>query len=289
MNRRRQSFADRQKEVRAKEQRERHKQIEAERKRQEEELKARVKAIHERHREREIQERMTRIRTQAPGKVVEKMASKAIEGFSERGRELYREYSAKVGVIQSNQMLSPQGKQEQLRVAESDYRGKVEALQGEARTALQREAKTVTERMKAAKVEEAVAQRKLLGPELTAHLYERRISVSSPAQIEALVEGAVDDWESVVLRELAYIEVDKRAQRGSQQDRDEVGALESKLRMSEKPKAPELEALENSANELSDVEGIVEQLDVQTYSKMLGDRLGIPAQHMTASLVGKMN
>ena len=164
--------------------------------------------------------------------------------------------------IKADTTFSDSFKQQRITQEQGKYAAALAALQSEAESTLTLRAKKVQQRLAELAQAETEHKRKVLGDAVLVGIYKDRLSVLTPDKIVSFTGSAAGEWETMLLDELADLELSRRAQGAKEQEGEDVARALFTLRGKVAQAAPERDALELELHELRDVPALVQALDV---------------------------
>ena len=125
-----------------------------------------------------------------------------LEQQKQQAAEAARQYRAGVAGVQSDTMLSEQGKAQRIAELQATYNATVARLQGEARAAVARQRGGLDGALSAARCKRSAALAGVLGEQVRYSILLEAVQGLKAAEWVELASDAPDDWTRAVLIEL---------------------------------------------------------------------------------------
>lgn len=170
-----------------------------------------------------------------------------------------------IKTIERDDTSSDSFKRQRVEQERARYAADLAALQSEAESTLTVRGKKVAQRLGELKQAETEHRRQVLGDSVLVEIYRQRLALLAPDEIVTFVGEASGEWESMLLDELADLELSQRAQSATGEAGEDVGralfALRDKAN-SATPERTERAELEHELRELTNIPRFVQALDV---------------------------
>lgn len=203
--------------------------------------------------------------------------------FFEEAQRIEATYQRDRDAALNDKLLSDDGKQKYLDMAETTRKNAVADLQRRAEGTLGLAQQEAQRNAKQAAQAELQRRRDLLGDDVVIDLTRRELAQMDSAEIVAAFEDAADDWQREIIRSYGEVEL-----RGRIRSHDSGGEMADHmaLRELEQGEPDAIKAARQRLAELRDVEHELARLDADAYSRGMADRVGVSAASVRETMWG---
>lgn len=201
------------------------------------------------------------------------------QDFLIKAAALDRAHMAAVDALRRREDLSSVGKQAEFEKLETRRKQQVQSLQDEARQALSAERERVQKALAKERGAQEQAMRELLGPAVMLELVRERLKLQSPKQIETDAKETQDAWLRAVFVEFGNLELERRVVASHGQDVD-ASIAQREIRSLAPSLSPAVQALQTQADELRDVDAVVQSLDGMATRQSIAGVIPVSSRHV---------
>ena len=189
-----------------------------------------------------------------------------------------------LAALRSRDDLSAQGKAQEAARLNEERKRTVQALQRDARAALEADGAKARQAVAQAQAAHEAARRALLGDVVSADIVRRRIAQLTPAQLTAWAGEPHDDWTAAAILEYGVVEMAARVARSKGRDGDAAQAGRTLEALDAPQDTPAILEARRTLALANDAERFVNELDYEARRAYIANTFGVSAQHVPAPM-----